>query len=197
MATFRGDGGEQVPAGSAGRDSGQRSLVDDLPAIKPSDSIRRIRCGSRGTRRRSYARSTTSATQSWLKSGWARSAGTSWTPRCRSRSAGSDAPSASGGPRSSLARRPRLERPGGGDQQFGEAGRVRIQPVRELPEPSAALRRQTGLRPPRHSHTPLKRGGPHIGDFLQLDPMAIGHIPSASRSVRKSREPPNSTLARR
>ena len=47
--------------------------------------------------------------------------------------------------------------------------RLRVPPLRALPDPRTALRRQTQLDPPRHHHSPLKTEAPRcsvIGDLL-------------------------------
>ncbi len=74
---------------------GRERLMGCSPLV-----TRRVRCGSRGTRKRSSARSTTTPTSSSPPPGWPRSAVTSLTSRCPSRSAAWAAPSASGRHRS-------------------------------------------------------------------------------------------------
>ena len=62
-----------------------------------------------------------------------------------------------------LAPRPRLERPHRSDQQphqTRQTRRLRIPPLRALPDPGAALRRQTQLDTPRQRHSPLKTEAP-------------------------------------
>ena len=57
-----------------------------------------------------------------------------------------------------LAHRPRQQRADRGGQQLdqaGEACRLRVHVVPELPDPVAALRRQAQLGPTRHHHTPV------------------------------------------
>lgn len=114
--------------------------------------------------RRSCVRSTNTPTQRSPPSGSQRSAATSPTRTCRSRSDASGAPSPAGPLRSSpgtLARHERADRSG---EQLGEAdqaGRVRTRELPTPPSPLPALCRPTRLDPPTLDPT-LKRGEPHV-----------------------------------
>jgi len=62
-----------------------------------------------------------------------------------------------------LAPRPRDQRPHRSDQQSHltrQTRRLRIPPLRPLPHPRPALRRQTQLGAPRHRHSPVKSEEP-------------------------------------
>ena len=79
-----------------------------------------------------------------------------------------------------LARRQSHQRSHRGRQQFDQTRqtrRLRIHQLRQLPDPSPALRRQTQLGPPRHTHSPLKSEEP------------------VNQSVARSRQPLHLTLA--
>ena len=54
----------------------------------------------------------------------------------------------------------RADRSGQQPHQARQAGRVRVHPLAQLPDPRPALRRPTQLGPTRHHHTPLKSEEP-------------------------------------
>ena len=115
------------------------------------------RCGSHGSRKKSFARSTTTPTPNSPRHGSQRSASTS---RCPSRSAASDGTIAKWADQICAWHRSHVTNgPTEARQQLGQedqAGRVRDRQFPTSPRPLPALRRQARLDPATHDPTPTR-----------------------------------------